>query len=1439
MATPEIKSKAELELKITPDQKLNTLRESVKAEVDSQRKLTAYKDFLKAFDPIKSPEWRWLFRITIGGQQYDIAESILEEDAKDILQLEVDLKETADTKGKLTFEVIATFKQELNPLLETISTSPDKAKQVEVNNTLQKVIDDQRRLQAQFEQFLVNNTPTEAQADVQKLLDLSKTLKTLLISRDARFAGAMAASASAALKEQNDYLELVIKWYEADPKFKAPKFKPNKKIAADMQNLIEQFGTPEQKKSFANVLDPNLLDPNPAVDKPISPEKPAEKVPETDAEKVTMLKNLIAWLDVAMTNKKQSIDATTGQVYIDVTKDEYAQFMLLKTLTEQVNDNKPDANEVYDRDMSARERRRTIKSLKKSVASEQKKSRDMKQIAWLEEQNARLKNDVNYLANRANITHGISEVLSTGKYLNQTISYQPRSPLFTNICQSLDAFSVKGIIQVNFAGNPNVFVRCPEMMNLATTTYIDGFAKRFAPGEYTSFAEANGVHTPNILETFFLKNTKMSPEQARKNASLLSTGWLLAGLFFGVKWLIKGSGKDDKTNFIGRAAIIAWSLLGANMLSQGLTGRSAGDFIKDIWSGKLGFSDIMNGKWFGVEVKTPQLTAASIALNGIPYGVLSTVTKEGSNGYPTINFDLLEKSLEARLLVATWEEKQKLQQQLDAVKNLHKDPKGQQYIDQALTDLGIKQKDLTAPENKDKTVDAKIEDAQERVRKLAAYEQEKNLRIKDMRDASVVSYISTGKPSLDDLAKDGKFVAATQKPGVDGLSEAQRNIDPELAQAGLPDDVALSLDDAMNKVNGTINFKVANNRPWFLFEGGKLFIRSYGLNTPISITEGNYKVSTLDIMLPGAQEAIKTANLINFLIMSNNGQRDNDAPFAFSGKDITIWNEGIFGWKWLDSKLVWIKKKYYNTTVVDGADFKRWPWSSSSLEDIGGIQLNSQWWKFATYLNGLKNNKNQSIWKVDQGVASTSEILWFATWLAALPKRKSVDNKQDDAAEENNTNKSDKSTKKKKKSAWDDEKKKSDKKSETSTAIPVEKASSWKEKYKLKDAAGKELPEDFYKAWIGASNNKQRLFVYGGEVYDREPGTSKAAHIVDKKDSPEEATARAAAVAAKKEFKNRREALIAGDAIMTRDNGMTCTYKEGFTRVWAEGDHNFAVEITAFGVAQKAAKDAAEKAWRPFKTKQAALADGDITLDAAGKPQPKTWYERVDTKDTYNCAVKAISSTSTDNKDVLSIDDEALKAYEKALNTYLPTLSAKAIQWTIWNLRVEADKKSKEMKVLSSSASGDLSLWTLMASEYASAGDTLNKEGVNKKIEELAKLRLNNFNLVKEMSGKIYTCKDLFGTSLEEQPVQIQNFFNKTKNWGSPCVRIDNRPAYTSLKNNGAISYSFDFDWGSDPKRINNLEYENYNPDFKEADFRAILRDKIKELAKEHQGENY
>jgi hypothetical protein len=62
------------------------------------------------------------------------------------------------------------------------------------------------------------------------------------------------------------------------------------------------------------------------------------------------------------------------------------------------------------------------------------------------------------------------------------------------------------------------------MINSITGTYIDKFGKRFASKEDAKYCEENGVHTPNILETFFLKNTKMSPEQARRNASLLSTG---------------------------------------------------------------------------------------------------------------------------------------------------------------------------------------------------------------------------------------------------------------------------------------------------------------------------------------------------------------------------------------------------------------------------------------------------------------------------------------------------------------------------------------------------------------------------------------------------------------------------------------------------------------------------------------------------------------------------------------------------------------------------------------------------------------------------------------------------------------------------------------------------------------------------------------------------
>jgi hypothetical protein len=116
---------------------------------------------------------------------------------------------------------------------------------------------------------------------------------------------------------------------------------------------------------------------------------------------------------------------------------------------------------------------------------------------------------------------------------------------------------------------------------------------------------------------------------------------------------------------------------------------------------------------------------------------------------------------------------------------------------------------------------------------------------------------------------------------------------------------------------------------------------------------------------------------------------------------------------------------------------------------------------------------------------------------------------------------------------------------------------------------------------------------------------------------------------------------------------------------------------------------------------------------------------------------------------------------------------------------------------------------------------------------------LNNTNLVKDIAGKSYTCKDLFGTSLDEQPVYIQNFFNKTQNAGAPCVRIDKRSQYTYIKDNGDIAYSFDFDGGNDPSRINTIALANYNSDYKETNFRAYLKDKITELSKAHQSDNY
>lgn len=789
------------------------------------------------------------------------------------------------------------------------------------------------------------------------------------------------AAAAAKAKEEEQKLK-----DEVNKKQDNQDWKKNDKDKAGEENVDKNDSNDDGKDESKDEKSNDKKDDAGAEDKA---EKETEKAPTstksvesmTDAEKVNSLKNTLMSLDRAMAEKKVFVDPTSGKPTIDLTTYEYEQFLLVQNLTEKANNGQQDDGEEYSRDMTRRERRRARKKLERKLDDAKQKNADMKDIAALEEMIAKEENDVNYYTNRANITHGINEVLKTGKYLNTTINYQPRAPLFMNICQSLNSMVKYGQINVSLAWYPNVLVRCKEklLLNHVGDTVTDAMADNSAAAY-----EASG-RSPNILETFLADNTKMSPEQAKRNASILTTGAVGAALFFGIKWLVKWGGESDKSSFWGRAAIVGWSLFWLNLASQWLTGRWAGDIIKDLRSGKLSFSDLMDGKTGLSTTETGHVTAASYALSGIPYGTLCNCAKEWQGGAAIIDFATLEQQLQTAIATekdAT--QKEFREKKLLYVQELHKDPKWQELLNKALTDLGVDYKKLSDTKNANNTIDAKADEYQKRQIALADYKLT-GMRLVNEKDADVLAYLSTGKPTLDELKKamPAKFTRDVNAEQSLATAESKASItEPALKNIELS--TASVLQNALNRVNSTVDNASGPNRPKFKNDAEwHLFLSSYAFDMPISQLEnGNYKVGTLALPFADPEQALRVANTLNFLIVAWKSGWNTDTPYyADQDGDITVGDSITkpYGTGWL---LNWInaddmKKKFFNSTAIDGNDLKSVPFASfeSTLKSIGGITAWGIWGTqiLVDHLNNMKNKNGESIWNK----STKTPIMWY------------------------------------------------------------------------------------------------------------------------------------------------------------------------------------------------------------------------------------------------------------------------------------------------------------------------------------------------------------------------------------------------------------------------------------------------------------------------------
>lgn len=602
----------------------------------------------------------------------------------------------------------------------------------------------------------------------------------------------------------------------------------------------------------------------------------------------------------------------------------------------------------------------------------------------------------------------IWEMIQLEWYTGITYLVKPAAPVFMNICRNVCARQPNVWWLVDLGNNVQAVIECPELTK-KYNNQVNDYTNYTNPDSYEQCTDGG---KKNVLQQFFEDHTKMSPEQARKNAALLTAWGIGVGLFFLGKWLFTGKWPDGKEAkawwFFWRAWILLGGAIGLNMLSEWFTGNKAMDIIKWLRYGDVKFSELLSGKvgkedWLG-----SRYDIANNVLQGIPMGALSNIVTEGPNWAANINLSLLENSINQRLaspqLIQS--EKDRLSIQLQAVQALKNEPNGEQEFQKILTEMWITYAYITDPLNAKNTV-AKISNSfSKHTLELQEYLTKNSLEFAVPKDdPEILLFYKTGKPTPEQLGAKWKFtlkkVEEQINDNVEIRDEALKQIDSKQGKI---------LQDALNKVHGTIQFKNMNDRPRFEYKNNILYLRSYGLDTPIYEKDGNYFLWKMDIAFPSPEKAIKTASLINFLILTNNGAWNVDAPFTVTGSSLKVGDKDLTWWNWLDKTglALWAKQYFGNTEAVDGDDRKAFPWRESSLENIGWNALGSVAGveKLKNYLNGMRNAK-WSIWNKNAWwITTTNEIIDNTTSVVSTPPKGSSDgNKPDDAKDSKDADK--------------------------------------------------------------------------------------------------------------------------------------------------------------------------------------------------------------------------------------------------------------------------------------------------------------------------------------------------------------------------------------------------------------------------------------------------
>lgn len=421
-------------------------------------------------------------------------------------------------------------------------------------------------------------------------------------------------------------------------------------------------------------------------------------------------------------------------------------------------------------------RKRYMDDLEAQIEAEKKATNDLKKIAKLQEKLARVSNHNNYNLLKANSLASINSILQNWTYLDAKLQLPREQKFALELYKNREKLRFQPKVALTIDGST------VEVYNWSMIWQAVDF--------WTKIDNCN--QPVNIVEKLLVDHTKMSLDQARFTTKAITTVGVLAGAFYGLKWLLGDKDKEWNRSFglspkklITTAAV----LFGGNALTQAATGKWALDLVNEFRkTGNNPFTSGTYEKAKPIEQITLDQTASQMALLGVPYAQLAQFTAPKSWPVSSIDLVALQRYYEAQITQARaanlQEQVNQLWAQLWAIKDIINNPNATQQINQTLTSMNIQAQDLANPDNATMTLDELLYKNNNNRKILEQYMETNNLIIapwkKDEIRAKIIAKGSVlTESAMLSLKDDGLLI-----PNIPANAEIQKlTISPNKKQA--------------------------------------------------------------------------------------------------------------------------------------------------------------------------------------------------------------------------------------------------------------------------------------------------------------------------------------------------------------------------------------------------------------------------------------------------------------------------------------------------------------------------------------------------------------------------------------------------------------------------------------------------------------------------------